>query len=121
MNEFVDAHCWQVHEAAPQDDVLELHRNYVALVEPLLAQHLRGARITDAEFERIVAHTRDNPELTDVIPDHVTALRDVGTFEKVTGRARAAYGTLPAAADGAAAHAGPRRPHPCLRRASPHR
>ena len=79
----MDAHCWQVNDATPPEDLAELHRAYAALVEPLLAQHLHGARIIDAEFERIVSHTRDNPELTDVIPDHVTAVHDVVVFAKV--------------------------------------
>ena len=83
INEFIDAHCWQVHNAMPNAELAELHASYVRIAEPLLNRHLVGANITNAEFDRIVAHTKDNPELSDVIPAHVTALRDCAAFGKV--------------------------------------
>ena len=61
----------------------DAHQRYVTLVAPLLAEHLRGCGITIDEFERIVESTSDNPELTDVIPDHVRAVRDYDVFVRV--------------------------------------
>ena len=70
----------------------DTYSRFRALVEPLLAQHLQGARITDVEFRRIVAHTKDNPELSDVVPPHVTSLTDYSAFTRVRGGMEAGSG-----------------------------
>jgi hypothetical protein len=86
INDFIDARC-AVFDGVNVDAgaTRALHAAYAAVARPLLRAHLAQARITEQEFARIVAHTKDNPELSEVVSDNVVAIEDFPAFVKVRG------------------------------------